>query len=76
MGNVQSLRNKLDELAVNVRFLNAFRNISIMASTETWLMTSDPDEHVCIDGFKLVRGDRIPENVDKMRGNGLCVYTN
>ena len=68
MGNVRSIRNKSDELAANVRYRNEFRNISILSMTETWLTSDNPDDHIVIDGFKLIRGDRILENTGKHCG--------
>lgn len=38
MGNVQSLRNKLEVLQGNVHFLREYRDSYIMAFTESWLM--------------------------------------
>ena len=77
MGNVQSVRNKHDELAANVRFMQDYKNVSIMSFSESWLKeTRDLNEHVAINGFKLLRGDRILENTDKVSGGGVCVYIN
>lgn len=76
MGNVQSLNNKMDELHGHVKYQNEFRNISLMSFTETWLTDYDLDGMVSIDGFKLMRGDRICEDVHKGKGGGVCVYVN
>ena len=76
MGNVRSIRNKTDELLANTRYMSEFRNISIMSFTETWLKETDTDDHVHIDGFKLLRGDRILSDAQKSCGGGLCVYIN
>lgn len=76
IGNVQSINNKTDELAANVSYFQEYRNVSIMSFTETWLGDLDRDDHVDIQGFKLIRGDRILENTNKTKGGGLCVYVN
>ncbi len=46
MGNVQSITNKTDELAANVRYMQDFRNVSVMSFTESWLNDKHQDEHV------------------------------
>ncbi|PIK33982.1 hypothetical protein BSL78_29199 [Apostichopus japonicus] len=76
MGNVQSLSNKMDELCASVRYLSDFRNTCIVSFTETWLTGNHSDDHVNIDGFQLVRGDRDLEAAGKCSGGGVCVYVN
>ncbi|KAJ8046645.1 hypothetical protein HOLleu_05396 [Holothuria leucospilota] len=76
MGNVQSLKNKMDELHSCVRYLQEFRQISLMSFTETWLDGSVADNCVSIDGFKLVRGDRDLNLAEKQKGGGVCLYVN
>ena len=51
LSNVQSLRNKLDELQANVCHLREFRDASVMAFTETWLTDKDSDSSRDMDGF-------------------------
>lgn len=75
MGNVQSLNNKIDELSANVKYLQEFRNASLMSFIETWLSEIHQDTHVSINGFKLLRGDRTVE-LRKKSGGGVCVYIN
>ena len=53
VGNVQSLRNKLDELQGNVRFLQDYRNSCAMAFTESWLTEQDLDNGLSVDGFGI-----------------------
>ncbi|KAJ8032582.1 hypothetical protein HOLleu_26142 [Holothuria leucospilota] len=74
MGNVQSLRNKTDEILANVRYLQEFRDISLMSFTETWLNDNITNEHVNIDGFKLLRGDRNLDLAEEQKGGGVCLY--
>ncbi|KAK4327549.1 hypothetical protein Pmani_001956 [Petrolisthes manimaculis] len=73
-GNVQSVRNKMDELAANFKYLRDFRESGFISLTETWLQEKDLDETVNIDGFSLVRGDR--KDTVKQRGGGVAVYIN
>lgn len=37
LANVQSIRNKLDELQANVHHAREFRDVYVMPFTETWL---------------------------------------
>ena len=77
VGNVQSLRNKLDELQGNVRFLQDYRNSCAMAFTESWLTEQDLDNGLSVDGFGIpFRTDRNAEITGKSRGGGVCLYVN
>ncbi|XP_074472561.1 uncharacterized protein LOC141756597 [Sebastes fasciatus] len=77
MGNVQSLRNKVDELQGNVRFQKDFMDCCIMAFTETWLTERDQDIDLLIDGFGApFRLDRKAEVTGKTQGGGVCLYVN
>lgn len=73
-GNVQSIRNKIDELAANCKFFRDFRESAIIGLTETWLQGNDPDSTYEIDGFKLVRSDR--RGLVKQKGGGVGLYIN
>ncbi|KAK3894885.1 hypothetical protein Pcinc_001381 [Petrolisthes cinctipes] len=53
-GNVQSVRNKMDELAANFKYLRDFRESGFLSLTETWLQEKDLDVTVNIDGFSLL----------------------
>lgn len=77
LGNVQSLRNKVDELQGNVAFLKDFRDCCVLAFTETWLMENDQDTDLSIDGFGApYRLDRQAEVTRKSQGGGVCLYVN
>jgi hypothetical protein len=76
MGNVRSLSNKMDELSGCVKFLGNFRDASIISFTETWLTDRHNDENLCLDGFKLIRGDEDNILSGKQCRGGLCVYIN
>ena len=41
MANAQSLRNKVDELQGNVRFLKDFKDCGVLVFSETWLSERD-----------------------------------
>lgn len=53
LGNVHTLRNKLDELQGNVRSLQDYRNSCVIALTESWLTEEVLDNDLCIDGFGI-----------------------
>ena len=77
MGNVQSLRNKLDELQGMVRFQKDYKDCCVLAFTETWFTERDQDTELAIDGFGApLRLDRDPETTGKRQGGGVCVYIN
>lgn len=73
-GNIRSIRNKMDELCTNCKFIREYRDSAVIALTETWLQDRDADSTVTIDGFVLVRSDR--RGVDKNRGGGVAAYVN
>ncbi|TWW56008.1 hypothetical protein D4764_09G0010580 [Takifugu flavidus] len=75
MGNVNSLTNKIDELAAlgNQRI---YRECSLFILTETWLTATIPDANVDLRGFTAVRADRDTKACGKSKGGGLIIYTN
>ena len=75
LSNVRSLRNKMDLLHARCRMERAFRDICIIALTETWLDDSVSDDEVSLDNFTIIRSDRT-RNSGKTRGGGLCLYIN
>ncbi len=75
LGNVRSLRNKMDELQGYVRFQKDFKNCGVLAFTETWLNEQDLDTDLHIDGFGTpFRLDRKAEVTGKKQGGGVCLY--
>ena len=77
LSNVQSLKNKTDELQACVSFMHEFRDVCVLALTETWLTDADPDSTLIIDGFGApIRLDRDPRTTGKSRGGGVCLYIN
>ncbi|KAK4324485.1 hypothetical protein Pmani_004892 [Petrolisthes manimaculis] len=73
-GNIRSIRNKMNELCTNCKFIQEYRDSAVIALTETWLQDRDADSTVTIDGFMLVRSDR--RGVDKDRGGRVASYVN
>ncbi|XP_039477902.1 uncharacterized protein LOC120443369 [Oreochromis aureus] len=72
LANVQSLRNKTDELQGNVLHLREYRKACLMALTETWLTDMDSDTSLRISGFGTpVRLDRNCGVTRKSHGGGV-----
>jgi len=77
LANVQSLKNKMDELQARVSYTREFRDACVLAFTETWLTAADMDSTTDIDGFGVpVRLDRDPDMTGKRQGGGVCFYIN
>lgn len=76
MGNVNSLPNKIDELAALTRNVKTFRECSLLCFTETWLTASIPDANVELPDFSAVRADRDTRACGKRKGGGLTLYVN
>ncbi|KAF7664853.1 hypothetical protein LDENG_00161750 [Lucifuga dentata] len=76
MGNVRSLMNKVDELAVLTRSQKEYRECSLMCFTETWLHDHIHDSNVTITGFQTVRADRSRYESGKRKGGGLALLVN
>ncbi len=77
LANVQSLRNKTDELKANVLHLSQYRNTCVLALTENWLSNNDPDSDLHLDGFGIpLRTDRDSDVTGKSHGGGVCLYVN
>lgn len=74
MGNVQSLRNKPDELETCVRYLHEFRGASLLCLTETWFSELDSDPQ--LPGFTLMHCDRSKVATGKKKGGGVCIFVN
>lgn len=75
MANVQSLRNKIDELQATVHVHHAYRKECILAFTETWLKTQDSDSALTINRFGTpLRTDRDSLITCKSQGGGVCLY--
>ena len=74
MGNVQSIRNKTDELEACTRYMHEFREANVICLSETWLSGIDPDP--VLPGFSLVRQDRSATATNKSKEGGVCVFVN
>lgn len=75
LANVQSLRNKLDDLRARIYFERDTRNCCVFAFTETWLDPSIPDCAVMLDNFTMYRQDRT-EDSGKSCGGGVFFSVN
>jgi len=77
LSNVRSIRNKLDELHANVKFLNEYRESCLLCFTETWLNPSINDQILSLPEFDTpIRLDRSADSTGKQVGGGLCIYVN
>ena len=77
LGNVQSLRNKIDELQANVECIRDYKNACVIALTETWLKEQDMGQDYEIDGFgQPIRLDRDEQLTGKSHGGGVALYVN
>lgn len=77
LANVQSLKNKTDKLQTCVSSVHKFRDVCVMAFAETWLMDTDPDSILNIDGFGVpIHLDRDSRVTGKHHGGGVCMYIN
>lgn len=77
MGNVQSLRNKVDEIQGNVQYQKDFKNCCVMAYSETWLTDHDCNPDLLMDGFGApFRLDQQAQATGKRQGGGVCLYVN
>lgn len=55
--------------------LEKFRDACILAFTEPWLTSADPDTDLTLTGFgKPVRLDRDADVTVKSQGGGVCLY--
>lgn len=77
LANVQSLRNKIDELQANVKSLSEYKHSCIISLTETWLKNHDSNDDLEIDGFGHPwRLDHDAQLTGKCMGGGMCLYLN
>ena len=75
LANVQSLRNKTDELEAYVTCRKEYRETCLFAFTETWLGDRDTDHDLHITGFGTpIRLDRSQEILPKSLQVGACVF--
>lgn len=51
LSNLQSIRNKLDELEAWVKLTPEEKDTCLLAFTETWLSETDQDEVLSLNGF-------------------------
>ena len=77
-GNVRSIRteDKLDQLRGNIKFMPQYRNVCVIALSETWLDQADPDEGFGMENYSMYRCDRDKSVTSKSKGGGVCTYIN
>ena len=63
--NTRSIINRIDELAILLKE----HGIDVAAKTETWLKTSIPESIISVEGYNVIRRDRV----DKI-GGGVALY--
>ena len=72
IGNMRSLRNKVDKLACMCKLDYTYHEASMLCLTENWLNESDPASAYELDNFTMVQADRTTDS-GKSIGGGLCV---
>ena len=67
--NIRSLSKHLDEVDLNLR------GFDIISLSETWLHGAIPDGMLHLNGYHLLRSDRVSSKVSvKKRGGGIAYY--
>lgn len=66
--NIRSLFPKID---IVLEFVGAVAGIGLLCINETWLKPELTDGLICMNGYTIVRNDRVPR-----RGGGSCIYVN
>ena len=64
--NIRSLFGKIEE----IRFMLQKLNFDVLCINETWLNASINNNIISVDGYDLIRHDRM----DGRRGGGVCIY--
>ena len=67
LSNIRSIMPKIDSLESTLRL----NNINFAFITETWLNQKIDDGAVQIEGYSLVRQDRVNQ-----KGGGVCAFVN
>lgn len=75
LGNVRSIRNKMDELRASVQYLSDYHQSCLICLSETWLAETDPESAIDLEGFSVVRAD-CSASSGKSKGGGLCMFIN
>jgi hypothetical protein len=66
--NARSIMNKMDELELYI----TQEKPDIVGITETWTYEEVQDSEICMEGYTLLRKDRV--SGDKTRGGGVALY--
>lgn len=75
LGNMQSVRNKVDELQASVQYLLDYCQSCLICLSETWLNDTDPESAIDLEGFSVVQADRNAKS-GKSKGGGVCMFKN
>ncbi|XP_015259301.1 PREDICTED: protein NLRC3-like [Cyprinodon variegatus] len=73
---LETLSNKMDELALLMRRNKDLSSSCVLCFTETWISGQIPDSALHLEGFQLLRADRSAELSGKTKGGGVCFYIN
>lgn len=67
--------NHMDQLKASIQGCDSLRLIAII---ETWLRNANTNQSIGIDGFKVMRSDRVGRRGDRGKGVGdaNCLNTN
>lgn len=75
LSNARSIRNKMDEIRLQLTTQRAICNCCCMIFSETWLDSTTPDAAIELAGRTAYRADRTADS-GKKTGGGLCIYIN
>lgn len=76
LSNVQSIRNKIDELETYAKFKQEVKDTCLLAFTETWLGDTDQDSDLILTGFgSPIHMDQSPKITGKSQGGRVCFYS-
>ncbi len=75
MANVQSLRNKIDELQATVHVHHSYREACILAFTETWLKAQDSDSVLLLTALGLLYESIEIQRLQVKGKEAVFVYT-
>ncbi|CAG5867200.1 unnamed protein product, partial [Menidia menidia] len=73
LSNARSIRNKIDEIRLQLSTLKDLNNCCCMIFSETWLDSSTPDAAIELADRSVYRADRTADS-GKKTGGGLSIY--
>lgn len=63
----------MDLLHAKCQLERTFRDVCVIALTETWLDGTIPDSEVGLDHFIILRADQTGKS-GKNKGDGVCIF--